>query len=129
MKKLAFIPLLLILISLINGCTTGSGVVLNASELNTTTKMSMTYEKFTGHKQTHIEVKENSPVEVAVNFVTEKGSLDAYIAKDNDTSDCSYEGHDISTSSFTVTLSEPGNYTVRVDAEDHTGSYSFSWGK
>jgi uncharacterized membrane protein len=71
---------------------------------------------------------ENETVEVVVSIVTEKGSIDAYIAKDDDVANSSYEGHDIQTISFTVTLSESGRYTVRVDADKHTGSYSFSWG-
>jgi uncharacterized membrane protein len=89
----------------------------------------MLYDEFTGYKQTHIDVGENETIEVVVSIVTEKGSIDAYIAKDNDIANSSYKGHDIPTMTFTVTLSEPGRYTVRVDAEKHTGSYSFSWGK
>jgi hypothetical protein len=120
---------LLVLVLIFNACTTGSGTVKNGVEYNSSTKMAMLYDEFTGYKQTHIEVGENETVEVVVSIVTEKGSIDAYIAKDNDITNSSYEGHDIQTMSFTVTLSEPGRYTVRVDAEKHTGSYSFSWHK
>ncbi len=124
MKKILFI--FIILVILLSGCTTGSGTVLRGSEDNGPSKMSMTYEKFTGHKQTHITVKDE-PVTVTVSIVTESGTIDAYIAKDNDVSNASYEGHDIQTRTFTVTLSEPGDYVARVDAKSHSGSYSFSW--
>ncbi len=123
------LALLIILISIPAACTTGSGTVKNGVEYNSSTKMSMLYDEFTGYKQTHIDVGENETIEVVVSIVTEKGSIDAYIAKDNDIANSSYKGHDIPTMTFTVTLSEPGRYTVRVDAEKHTGSYSFSWGK
>lgn len=127
MKKNSLLLILVVLLTMLSGCTMGSGTVKNASELNTPTKMSMLYDKFNGYKETQIEVKENEPLIVAISVVTESGSIDAYIAKDNDTDNCDYKGHDIQTSSFAVTLSERGSYTIRVDAENHTGSYSFSW--
>ena len=132
MKKYGSLSLLLIclmvFIPMFGACTTGSGTVKNGVEYNSSTKMAMLYDEFTGYKQTHIDVGENETVEVVVSIVTERGTIDAYIARDNDVANSSYEGHDIPTMSFTVTLSEPGRYTVRVDTEKHTGSYSFSWG-
>ncbi len=129
MKIQYFAFILLVLAGLLAGCAVGSGTVKNGEEFNTPTKMSMIYDKFDGYKQGRIDVNANEPVEVKVNIVTEGGSIAAYIAKDNEISHSSYEGHNIPTSSFTVTLTEPGNYTVRVDADNHTGGYSFSWGK
>jgi hypothetical protein len=113
--------------SVVTGCTKGSGVVKNGNELNTSTKMSMIYDEFTGYKEAQIKVIEGQPVEVNVSIVTEKGSIDAYIAKDNNRKNNSYEGHDISTSEFSVTLKEQGVYTLCVDTKNHSGSYSFSW--
>jgi hypothetical protein len=118
---------LMVLISMLGSCTCGSGTVKNGVEYNTPTKMSMLYEEFTGYKQTNINVEAGKPVVVVVSIVTEKGSIDAYIAKDNDIANSSYQGNDVPTMSFTVTLTEAGKYTVRVDAQKHTGSYSFSW--
>ena len=113
--------------TVLTGCTCGSFTVLRGSELNTPTKMSMSYEKFSGFKQRNIEVSEDETLVISVNIVTNGGSIDAYIARDNDTANSTYEGKDIPTSSFTVTISKPGKYTLRVDARNHTGSYSFSW--
>ena len=114
-------------LSIATSCTKESGVIKNGNELNTPNKMSMIYEKFTGNRESQIKVVEGQPVEVTVNIVTEKGSVDAYIAKDNNRDNSGYEGEDIPTSSFTVILKEEGTYTIRVDAKNHSGSYSFSW--
>ena len=129
MRKYYFIIVMVIAISMsiVTGCTKGTGMIKNGNELNTPTKMSMVYEKFTGSRESKIKVVEGQPVEVNISIVTEKGSIDAYIAKDNNRDNSSYEGEDIPTSSFTVTLEEEGNYTIRVDAKNHSGSYSFSW--
>ncbi|MBP7331354.1 MAG: hypothetical protein KBA08_03475 [Firmicutes bacterium] len=112
---------------ILTGCTKGSSIVKNGSELNTPTKMSMIYDEFSGYKETQIKVEEGQPVQVKVSFVTVRGPIDAYIAKDNNRENSSYEGHAIPTSEFTVTLKEQGIYTIRVDAKNHSGSYSFSW--
>ena len=69
--------------SLVTACTQGSGMIKNGNELHTSTKMSMIYDEFTGYKESKIQVNEGQPVEVNVSIVTEKGSIDAYIAKDN----------------------------------------------
>ena len=128
MKKIISIILIIISLAVLSACTFGSGIIVNGSEINTPTKMSATYEKFTGFKQTQIKVQDGEEVVVKVNIITDDGKIDAYIAKDNNKTDSSYEGNNIKTSSFTVTLSSPGTYTLRVDAKDHSGGYSFSWG-
>ena len=127
MKKVSLLLVLFIILFGLLGCTRGSGIVTKSKEYNTLTKMSMSYEKFTGYKQTEIKVDEGETVDVFVDIVTDDGTINAYISKDNEKDNCDYEGQDIQTSSFTVTLSEPGTYAIRVDADDHKGSYSFSW--
>lgn len=127
MKK-AILGLAIALLLACTGCTSGSYSVKTGNELNSSTRMSMQYTEFSGYKQTTLTVKDE-PVDVTVSFVTESGTLDAYIAKDNDTAHCSYQGENVPTATFVVTLSEPGKYTLRVDGEKHVGSYSFSWGK
>lgn len=37
--------------SIVTGCTKGSGMIKNGNELNTSTKMSMIYDEFTGYKE------------------------------------------------------------------------------
>ncbi len=127
-KKLLSV-IMAMMIFLFTGCTSGSYTVKNGNENNTLTKMSMNYDDFNGHKQTKIKVGSNEAVDVRVNIVTDSGSIDAYITKDDNIENSEYKGNEISTSDFTVKLSEEGTYTVRVDAKHHSGSYSFSWGK
>lgn len=129
MKKCNFKILIILLILLVVGCSRGSHVVVKGSEINTPTKMSMDYYRFTGYKQTNINVKEGKTVDVTIDIVTDEGTLDAYIAKSNDKNNCAYEGKDIPTSNFTVRLSEKGRYTIRIDAKKHSGSYSITWQK
>lgn len=44
--------------SILIGCTKGSGTIKIGSKLNTPTKMSMIYDGFNGHKETQIKVIE-----------------------------------------------------------------------
>ncbi|MHC1750622.1 MAG: hypothetical protein AB9856_20315 [Cellulosilyticaceae bacterium] len=129
MKKIFLISVLVAMLLVVGGCTKGSSFILSGDETNTPTQMAMTYKRFSGFKQTDIKVKKGEPLTVKVGIVTQKGHLDAYIAKDNDLQNCQYQGTNLSTSSFEVTLTEEGTYTIRVDANKHTGSYSFSWEK
>ena len=91
MKKISLLLLLFIVLFGLLGCTRGSGIVRKSKEHNTPTKMSMTYEKFTGYRETEIKVDEDEPVDVLVDFVTEDGTINAYISKDNDKVSCDYE--------------------------------------
>lgn len=123
-----FALLLTAALFLLSGCDLNSNNVVNGNEVNTPTELSMVYDKFTGSRQTHIEVAENQPVTVVVEIVTDKGSLEATIVRDAD-NDIRYEGHQIPTSSFTVGLNDPGRYTLNIKAVNHAGSFSFKWGK
>jgi hypothetical protein len=90
--------------------------------------MSMSYDRFTGNRQTELVVKEGRPVVITAVITTRSGRLDAWIVPDNKDMDNAYEGHNLPTSTFSVRLTEPGYYTIRTDAQDHAGSLSFSWG-
>lgn len=126
MKKMYLLALIFV-VSSFWGCTTETGVI-NEHESNSSTGISMSYEKFSGCKQRLIEVKDNAPFVITVDIVSESGSIDVYITRENGQEGHSYEGHSIQTSIFTVTLTEPGNYTIQVEAKKHIGGYSFSWG-
>jgi len=123
-KNFWLLPLLVLVLTWL-GCTKETTTVQNGREQNTPIQMSMVYDKFSGQKQTKITV--GAPVVVTVSVVTESGSIDAYITKDNDVNNSAYQGHNLPSSSFQVTLADPGTYTVRVKAKDHRGSYAFAW--
>ncbi|MEG2814259.1 MAG: hypothetical protein RSA79_06630 [Oscillospiraceae bacterium] len=126
-KKISLILLTIILTINLSGCTYGAIKTTNSIEKNTSNKFSMTYDKLSGYKATEINVKKGQSVEINVNIVTDGGTLNAYIAKDNKKEDAVYNGEELKTSEFNVTLSEEGKYTIRIDAEDHSGSYAFVW--
>lgn len=129
MRKIISIGMFVILVISLAGCTKGSYKMISGEVNNTSTQMAMNYKQFTGHNETEIKVKDGEEVKVSVKIVTDGGNLDAYIAKDNNSSNSVYKGNDIKTSSFTVTLKEAGTYTLRVDGDKHSGSYSFNWGQ
>ncbi len=123
MKKLIIIPLVLVMVLGLVGCSSSIsiGSLMNESKH----KMSASYILYSGDKEKQLTVEDGKPVVVTVDIETDKGTLDAYIY--NEDEEYSYEGHDIKTSSFTVTLSDPGEYTIKLEADKHKGSYSFSW--
>lgn len=125
MKKKIIISITFILLLGLVGCSRNFTFRLLAFETNTSTKMSMTHYRLHGVKEKKLTVKEGEPLEIKVDIETKDGTLNAYIY--NKDMEYSYEGKDIPTSSFTVTLTEPGEYTLKLEADKHSGSYSFTW--
>lgn len=122
MKKLLIFPLMLVLILGLAGCST---LEIGSIENNTSSKMTGSYTMLSGTKEHRLTVKDGEPVDVSVDIVTKSGKIDIFIFKDKDNYE--YEGHDVKTSDFSVALSDPGKYTIRVKAHKHKGSYSFKW--
>jgi len=83
------------------------------------------YDLFTGTREYTCKVKSNAKIAVQVDIVTEDGNLSLVIAKEGD--EPAYTGQDLSTSSFTVYLTDPGNYTIRFKGEKHKGSYAVAY--
>ena len=125
MKKLITLLLSMIILIGLTGCSKNSEITLGSFERNTSTKMTMSHQWFSGSKEREITVEAGETLEVLVDIKTESGTLDAYII--NEDGEYNYEGHDVQTDSFTVTLSEEGTYTIRVEAKKHKGSFSFTW--
>lgn len=126
MKK-AIISIVFTVLTLFGLCSCGYGAYTTVMSVETSTlsEKAMSYEKFNGYKSYKFKVDEDETVTVAVKFTSESGKLSAYIAKDNDKSRAVYEGNDVPTSEFTVNITDSGDYTIRLDAENHKGSYSF----
>jgi hypothetical protein len=123
-KKIA-VAVGFILIILLAGCTRGSFITIKSHENNTPTSMAMSYEKFSGFKSKTISLDEPSDVSVVIS--TESGSFDlSIIDKDGNSY---YEGTDIPSSSFRVSLDKQGKYEITVTADNHKGSYDISWDK
>lgn len=85
--------------------------------------MSMSYEKFSGSKSKTISLDEPSNVSVVVS--TESGTLDLSITDKDGNS--YYNGINIPSSAFSVSLDKSGKYDITVSADNHKGSYDISW--
>lgn len=124
-RRMNVILAILLVILLGTGCTFGSYSVVKATENNTTTSMQMSYEKFNGNKNRAIKLDEGESCSVAVNIASESGRINLSI--EDEDGDSYYQGTNLPTSSFTVYLDKAGKYTIRVEGDSHTGSYSISW--
>jgi major membrane immunogen (membrane-anchored lipoprotein) len=121
----ALMILLLVMLGL-SGCS--SSISIGSIENSTSKKMSASYFKLSGTKKSPvITVKEGETIDVSADIVTKKGTIDVYIYNDKNKDNYAYEGNDITTSKFTVTLSEPGDYIIKIKARKHKGSYCFTW--
>lgn len=127
MKRIVFILIILIFL-LTCGCSGGKYVTRVCNEKNGFSRLAMGYEKFTGYKETEIKVKGNENIRVYADIVSDDGSLNAsIIKKDGDGKEIVYQGIEVPTSTFSVKLSKPGTYILRLDGMEHTGSYCFEW--
>lgn len=126
MKKILVI-LGILLMLLYSGCTTGNYTSSWSKEINTFSRMSMSYKNFNGYKQTKITVKAGEPVNVNAEFVSEEGKIGLSITDQDGNS--FYQGTDIPTSSFAVKLDKKGEYTIKVSAENHKGEYKITWSR
>ena len=115
--------LIVIIIILISGCTTGSYSTFNSKEFNDGTSFSMEYSKFNGNKSR--TVKTEKETEFSVNISTESGQIDMTI--EDKSGNVFYEGNNIPTSNFTVTVKELGEYIITILGHDHKGSYKVTW--
>ncbi len=133
-KKTGLLSALIFALAFISGCTYGSGSSTGSVEINTFSRMSASYQKFSGYKTADLHVKEGETLEVSVNIVSKKGKLDFIIirkadkkAEKNQKDETVYEKNDLPTSEFRVTLDKPGDYDITVTAEEHKGSYKVTW--
>ncbi|MDF2988179.1 MAG: hypothetical protein K0R50_3689 [Eubacterium sp.] len=127
MNRFKILIICIITIVILSGCTYGSFTSVGSIEVNTFSKMSMSYQKFNGYKSTDIHVDEGETVEINADIVTEKGKIGMTIEDEDDKK--VYEGTDIPTSNFKVTLDKAGDYKVTVTGDKHKGSYKISWDK
>ena len=78
-----------------------------------------------GSEQQFYQVSPGKTGEIYVTVRTESGKLALKIYQDE--SDPVYRGNDLGTVDFQVVLNTEGEYTIRVDAEDFVGEYSFRY--
>ncbi len=123
MKKI--FALILIVICL-GGCASfGSSAVLVMDEDSGDDYWKASYVKFNGYKERYISVSGEGEHTFSVEIVTDSGELGLTI-EDGEGEEC-YTGNELPSTSFTVGVDSPGKYTLRVDADDHTGSFNVKW--
>jgi hypothetical protein len=122
MKKL-ILPLLLVIVLTFTGCS--NYIEFGAIEQSNSHEFSSSYIKLSGTKIHTLKVKDGETINIEADIVTKKGKLDVYIYKNKDKNE--YEGNNVKTGTFTVNLTEPGNYKIKVIAKNHKGSYKFKW--
>ncbi len=126
--------ILLVLVSVtfpLGGCAFGIGsaqsyFVKNCVQGQRDDSFYARYALFRGNRVYSIHVPEGKELAVRVEITTESGTLGLTIQKDG--GETVYEGNRLETGSFTVNLRESGTYRVNVRADEHKGSYRFSWG-
>ena len=116
--------LLLVSTLLLTGCEFTSSTKLMCVSKSTTTSFSMSYAKFSGTEKHTLRTKSDAPVVMAT-IESESGTLKVTILDENKA--VVYEQDALETGVYTITLPGRGKYTVRMDAQDHVGSYHFEW--
>ncbi len=120
MKRLVLLFLVLCLL-----CTACASSQVLTSE-HTATEFSMAYERYTATESTTISVNDGATVTLTGSLVTQSGSVSVVISNaDGETVHSSENTGESFT--FHVILSGPNTYTITVDCQKHTGSFSFTW--
>ena len=86
-------------------------------------EISMSYENFNGSRVFREKFEKGDVISVTVN--TKKGKLSIRIEQENQ--EPIYSGNITQDFSFKVNVDEGGSYNVKLNAEDHKGSFSLTW--
>lgn len=124
-KKHMLVAVLLLLAVMVTGCTKGSYTFLKSNEKSGNSYWNASYEQFNGYKQREVSVSGDGEHAFTVAIVTTSGTLGLVITdKDGNTL---YTGSDIETSTFDVQVDTAGKYIVKVEADNHQGSFDIQW--
>ncbi len=126
MKKI-LLPLLL-LIFIFTACTSGSYTTLMSIENSTDTSFNNTYEFFNGYKQRSVNLESGDII--TLDITSNDGALNIYITKESDSDsedEVIFSKSEVETGSFEIEIQADGRYTLKAEANEHSGAYSFSW--
>ncbi len=113
--------LLLLALLMFTGCS--SYTVIMGHEVNDNNLLSMEHRQFIGHKVESAKI--SGQCDLKVSIVTDSGNLNLSVTKKGEDSPI-YESKNIQTSYFTIPVSE-GEYIIRLEGEEHSGSYNINW--
>ena len=126
MLAAAGMALLLSVVFLLCGCVASTSPVKpEEPEMHTALRDGQTVYNGTERRFYQVEAGKTGELRIAVR--AESGSLNISLFPTEEPERFCYRGRDIPTSAFSVTLQEPGEYTVWIEAEDFAGSYTFEW--
>ena len=126
MKRLFLVTAAIFLIlAFVSGCTFGSYSLRNSSEKSGRDHWQIRYEKFNGFKQRNIKLSGECEHTFSVEIVTNSGALGLVIKDGNGTS--IYDGEELPSSAFSVKADSSGKYTIRVNADNHSGGFNIKW--
>lgn len=111
---------------LLAGCmqSSGSYSLINYGEDSGDGYWEMEYEYFDGYKQKKISLN-GEPFFMLADFTTLSGSLRVIVSGANEVY---YDGVVTTDTNITVEAPSEKSITIRVEAEDHEGSFYFDWG-
>ncbi len=113
---------LIVLIIMLSGCGEFS---IMSSEINKNDAMKKQYLNSNENESRNIYVAEGETCIVTFDIVSNSGTINLSIEKGGDNS--YYNGTDVPTSQFDATLDEPGEYTLNIHTDNHSGSFDISW--
>ncbi len=73
------------------------------------------------------QVEANYRGVISIIITKDSGRIDLDIYPTDRTFDTEYTGRDLNSASFSVILDEPGEYTVKITAEEFVGDYIITW--
>ena len=83
-------------------------------------------QSYSGQRSCELTLSDNACINIQCSFTHKDGTLDVFITGSDGA--VAYQGNGIdSSAAFVVQLTQPDNYTIRVEANHYTGSFSFEW--
>ena len=128
MKRILAFLLALTLILSLTGCIvkkSSSATVVGNIEITNDKSIYMKYSLFDGERTYTISAKE--PLSMRASFTTTKGTLHVELGKDGE--EPVFKANIIDDNECTIRLTQAGEYTLRLNADNHGGSYNFEWTK
>ena len=125
----ALVAALLAMTILLAGCGGGSSYSLTnpIGEISGPGLLAVNYSNFDGLRfGDFFPVAQGETLVFHVNVITESGSLSIFVTPEDNEDMIVYRADDIATSEFTFTLTDPGQYKLWLQAENHKGGYSIS---
>lgn len=126
MKRIFAILLALTLTLSLTGCIvrkSSSATIEGNIEVTNDSSVYMRYSLFDGERTYTISAKE--PLFVKARFTTTKGTLHVELGKDGE--EPVFNANIIDDNECTIRLTEAGEYILRLNADNHGGSYNFEW--